>query len=258
MSRTVVITGGGTGIGSACAQLFRQQGDTVFVIGRRAAPLEDVATVSGAIPIVADVSTEEAWQQVILPHIFQHTDHIDVLICSAGGMGLGAVDKVSDALWHQSMRANLDSAFASVRGCLPSLIQQKGNVLFVGSIASFAAGPESCAYVTAKHALIGLMRSVARDFGKEGVRANAICPGWVKTPMADEEMQPLMAQHQMSLDEAYQYVCRDVPLQRPATAYEVALACRFLCSEEASMISGAALVIDGGATVVDLPTLAFT
>ena len=74
--------------------------------------------------------------------------------------------------------------------------------------------------MTAKHALIGLMRSIARDYGPLGVRANAVCPGWVATPMADEEMQPQMDAHQISLAQAYRMVCRDVPLRRPASAEE--------------------------------------
>lgn len=257
-SRTILITGGGSGIGAACAKLFTHQGDKVFIIGRRVEPLNAIAQETGAISIVADVSTQQSWNDVILPQIKMETDKIDVLVCNAGGMGLGRIEDINDEQWHQAMKANLDSAFASIRGCLSLLIESRGNVLFIGSLASLAAGPEACGYVTAKHALIGLMRSVARDYGCKGVRANAICPGWVRTPMADEEMQPLMEQHQFTLDEAYQYVCRDVPLQRPATAKEIALACRFLCSTDAAIITGAVLVIDGGATVVDLPTLAFT
>ena len=77
-------------------------------------------------------------------------------------------------------------------------------------------------------------------------------------PMADEEMQPLMAEYHLTLEQAYQRVCRDVPLRRPASAEEIAAICRFLCSEDASIITGAALVADGGSTIVDVPTLAFT
>ncbi|MCR6747034.1 SDR family oxidoreductase, partial [Klebsiella pneumoniae] len=138
-----------------------------------------------------------------------------------------------------------------------SLIARRGNVLFVASIASLAAGPQACGYVTAKHALIGLMRSVARDYGPQGVRANAVCPGWVTTPMADEEMRPLMQAEGLSLTEAYQRVCRDVPLRRPASPEEIAQASQFLCSPQAAIISGATLVADGGASIVDVPTLAF-
>nr|ELR5113541.1 SDR family oxidoreductase [Providencia stuartii] len=256
--RNIVITGGGTGIGEACAHLFTLLGDNVFIIGRRAEPLLTVAYQTGAIAITADAATETSWNEVILPQIKQHTDTIDVLICNAGAMGIGKAEDISDHQWHQAMTANLDSAFASARACLPNLVQSQGNILFIGSIASLASGPEVCRYVTAKHAIIGLMRSIARDYGRQGVRANAICPGWVKTPMADEEMQPLINQYQFTLDEAYQYVCRDVPLQRPATPKEIALACKFLCSADAAIITGTTLVIDGGATAVDLPTLAFT
>ena len=205
MSRVVVITGGGTGIGAACARLMAAAGETVFITGRRLAPLQALAEETGAV----------------------------------------------------ALESNLNSAFASVRACLPSLIARRGNVLFVASIASLAAGPQACGYVTAKHAVMGLMRSVARDYGPQGVRANAICPGWVTTPMADEEMQPLMDAQGISLEQAYQQVCRDVPLRRPASAQEIALACQFLCSPQASIISGATLVADGGASAVDVPTLAF-
>ncbi|HEC2576633.1 TPA: SDR family oxidoreductase [Raoultella ornithinolytica] len=256
MSRVVVITGGGTGIGAACARLMAAAGETVFITGRRLAPLQALAEETGAVALAGDAASGDEWQAHLLPTILERAGHIDVLICSAGGMGNGAVVETSDRQWRAALESNLNSAFASVRACLPSLIARRGNVLFVASIASLAAGPQACGYVTAKHAVMGLMRSVARDYGPQGVRANAICPGWVTTPMADEEMQPLDAQG-ISLEQAYQQVCRDVPLRRPASAQEIALACQFLCSPQASIISGATLVADGGASAVDVPTLAF-
>lgn len=257
MSRVVVITGGGTGIGAACARLMAAAGETVFITGRRLAPLQALAEETGAVALAGDAASGDEWQTHLLPTIVERAGHIDVLICSAGGMGNGAAVETSDRQWRAALESNLDSAFASVRACLPSLIARRGNVLFVASIASLAAGPQACGYVTAKHAAIGLMRSVARDYGPQGVRANAICPGWVTTPMADEEMQPLMAAQDINLEQAYQQVCRDVPLRRPASAQEIALACQFLCSPQASIISGATLVADGGASAVDVPTLAF-
>lgn len=257
MSRVVVITGGGTGIGAACARLMAAAGETVFITGRRLAPLQALAEETGAVALAGDAASGDEWQSHLLPTILERAGHIDVLICSAGGMGNGAVVETSDRQWRAALESNLNSAFTSVRACLPSLIARRGNVLFVASIASLAAGPQACGYVTAKHAVIGLMRSVARDYGPQGVRANAICPGWVTTPMADEEMQPLMDAQGISLEQAYQLVCRDVPLRRPASAQEIALACQFLCSPQASIISGATLVADGGASAVDVPTLAF-
>lgn len=228
MARVVVITGGGTGIGAACPRLMRAAGDRVFITGRREAPLQAVADETGATALVGDAADGEVWRQRLLPAILDQTGGIDVLICSAGGMGNSPAAETSDRQWREALDGNLTSAFASVRACLPSLIARRGNVLFVASIASLAAGPQACGYVTAKHALIGLMRSVARDYGPEGVRANAVCPGWVTTPMADEEMRPLMQAEGLSLTEAYQRVCRDVPLRRPASPEEIARASQFL------------------------------
>lgn len=258
MSRVAVITGGGTGIGAACARLLVQEGDRVFIVGRRREPLNALADEIGAHAVVGDAANGASWQSEILPTILSQAGRIDCLIASAGGIGLGRITEISDAQWQQALDSNLNSAFASARACLPELVNSAGNLLLVASIASLAAGPEVCGYVTAKHALIGLMRSIARDYGPLGVRANAVCPGWVTTPMADEEMQPLMAAHNLTLEQAYQQVCRDVPLRRPASAEEIAQVCRFLCSAQASIITGAALVADGGSTIVDVPTLAFT
>lgn len=258
MTRSVVITGGGTGIGAACARLLAGQGDRVFIIGRRAAPLQALAAETGATALVGDAASGDSWRDALLPQIMRQAGRIDCLIASAGGMGLGALGDMTDAEWRLALDSNLNSAFASVRACLPALVNSGGSLLLVASIASLAAGPAACGYVTAKHGLIGLMRSVARDYGPLGVRANAICPGWVTTPMADEEMQPLMAAHGWTREQAYREVCRDVPLRRPASPAEIAEACRFLCSPQASIITGATLVADGGAGAVDVPTLAFT
>lgn len=128
----------------------------------------------------------------------------------------------------------------------------------MASIAALASGPEACGYVTMKHGLIGLTRSIARDYGRHGVRCNAICPGWVRTEMADMEMSELMERKGLAgMDDAYALVTRDVPMGKPATPEDVASAVAFLCSTEASMITGAILTVDGGATAVDVPTLAF-
>lgn len=258
MARVVVITGGGTGIGAACARLMSAAGEQVFIIGRRKTMLQGVANEIGATALIGDAADGDNWREQLLPTIIDQAGGIDVLICSAGGMGNSAAADTSDYQWREALEGNLTSAFTSARACLPSLIARRGNLLFVASIASLAAGPQACGYVTAKHALIGLMRSIARDYGPQGVRANAICPGWVTTPMADEEMLPLMQAERLSLAEAYQRVCRDVPLRRAASPEEIALACQFLCSPQASIISGATLVADGGSSIVDVPTLALT
>lgn len=111
--------------------------------------------------------------------------------------------------------------------------------------------------MTAKHALIGLTRSLARDYGPQGVRVNAVCPGWVRTSMADESMRVLMERHGISLDDAYTLVTCDTPLRRPAMPDEIAAVCYFLASDEASIITGVVLPADGGSAIVNAATLAF-
>jgi NAD(P)-dependent dehydrogenase (short-subunit alcohol dehydrogenase family) len=146
----------------------------------------------------------------------------------------------------------------SARESLPELIKSRGNIVVLASIAGLFAGPDAAGYVTMKHACIGLAKSLARDYGRKGVRTNTVCPGWVTTAMADDQMQFLVEKQGFkSVDEAYALVTRDVPMGRPASAEEVSNVVCFLASPEAAMVNGAIVTVDGGASTVDLPTLAF-
>jgi len=254
--RTIVITGAGTGIGAACARQLSAQKNNVVLIGRRREPLEHVAADTGGLVLAGDAADPNIWGGFI-HQIEQHFGTIDALIACAGGHGLGSVTEIAQHDWAAALHSNLNSAFQSTRACLPLLIKSKGSIVLLGSIAGLFAGGGVCGYTTAKHALIGLNHSLARDYGPQGVRVNCVCPGWVRTPMADEEMQPLMQHYNESLDAAYARVTADVPLRRPATSDEIANICRFLISEEASIVTGAVIVADGGSTIVDVPTLAF-
>lgn len=255
--RTVAITGAGTGIGAACARTYAAEGANLVLIGRRREPLEEVARETGALVLVGDAACPATWEGFVTL-IRQRYGGLDVLLACAGGHGLGSATQTSPHTWEAALRSNLDTAFYSARACLPMLLQTRGSIVLIGSIASLAAGPEVCGYTTAKHALLGLNRSLARDYGPHGVRVNTVCPGWVRTPMADEEMQPLMDCYNETLQQAYDRVCADVPLRRPASAEEIARVCHFLASSDASIITGATLVADGGSSIVDVPTLAYT
>jgi meso-butanediol dehydrogenase/(S,S)-butanediol dehydrogenase/diacetyl reductase len=119
------------------------------------------------------------------------------------------------------------------------------------------SGTDGAAYVTSKAAMLGLARSIAVDYGPSGIRANALCPGWVETPMGDQSMETLMTQHGISLGEAYRLVTQHIPLRRPATSDEIAACCLFLASEESSIVTGTTLVADGGGLAVDLTEVAW-
>ena len=255
--KVALITGGGTGIGAACAKRFAAEGARVAVLGRRRELVEATAAQIGALPLVADAAKSADMRNAVA-EVVQRFGGVDVLVANAGGHGLGKAHETHDESWAQARLANLDTAFVAARETLPSLLERRGNIVIVSSIAGLAAGPEVCGFTTFKHALIGLTRSLARDYGAHGVRVNAVCPGWVRTPMADEEMQPLMQQHGFTLDQAYAWVTRDVPLQRAASPEEIASVCHFLASDAASIVTGAVIVADGGSTIVDVPTLAFS
>jgi meso-butanediol dehydrogenase / (S,S)-butanediol dehydrogenase / diacetyl reductase len=255
--KAVLITGGGTGIGAACAQTFSQAGARVAVMGRRKEAVAEVADRIGGLALAGDAARTEDMRAGVI-RVIETFGGLDVLIANAGGHGIGAAAETDDEAWARARVANLDTSFVAAREALSALIQRRGAIVFVASIAALAAGPEVCGYTTFKHAQLGLMRSLARDYGPRGVRVNAVCPGWVRTPMADEEMKVLMQSRGITLDEAYSLVTANVPLRRPATPDEIAAVCRFLASDEASIITGATIVADGGSTIVDVPTIAFS
>jgi len=255
--KTAVITGGGTGIGAAVARRMAAEGANIALVGRRPDPLRTVAEETGGAVFAADAADTPSMRKAIAD-IAERFGHIDILIANAGGHGVGPTISMSDETWEQAIRLNLNTAFVSARETLPHLIERKGNIVMLASIAGLFAGPDAAGYVTMKHGCIGLAKSLARDYGRRGVRTNTVCPGWVTTAMADEQMEFLVEKHGLSsIEEAYRLVTKDVPLGRPASAEDVANAVCFLASAEAAMINGAVLTVDGGAGTVDLPTLAF-
>ena len=254
--KVALVTGGGTGIGAGCARRFAREGARVAVMGRRPEMIGQVAAEINGLAVCGDASSTTD-VRAALDAVVKTYGGLDILVTCAGTTDVGAALETDDALWARCLSSNLTSAFVAARESLPFLIERRGTIVIVSSIAGLAAGPDVCGYVTTKHALIGLTRSLARDYGPQGVRANAVCPGWVITPMGDMDMVAIQEREGISREEAYVLVTQNVPLRRPATAEEIAAACLFLASGEASIITGAVLVADGGATVVDLPTLAF-
>ncbi|MGP3534529.1 SDR family NAD(P)-dependent oxidoreductase [Microbacterium sp. RD1] len=253
----VAITGGGTGIGAAAAERFAREGWRVAVVGRRPALLDAVAARTGALPVTADAADPRQAAGAIAT-ILEAYGRLDAVVANAGGHGFATLEATTDEDWAASLRGNLDSAFVFLRAAVEPLRRARGSVVVVSSLAGLAAGPSTLGYTTAKHALIGLTRSIARDYGNDGVRANAICPGWVRTPMADAEMDEFAAAAGLpDRATAYRTVTADVPLARPAEPAEIADVIHFLASPASSYITGAVLPVDGGADSVDLPTTAF-
>lgn len=256
--KVVLVTGAGTGIGAATCRRVVEEGGRVVLMGRRAEPINAVAaTINSDDAVFAFAGDAGARDDVTnaVQEALSRFGKLDAVVACAGTVETGSVLDLSDDGWRRQLHSNLDTAYYTAKGSLPSLIESNGAFIVVSSIAGLQAMPMTCGYVTAKHAVIGLIKSIAMDYGPQGVRANAVCPGWIRTPMADDEMAPIMARETVTLEGAYEHVTSDTPLRRAGDAAEVADLCCFLSSDRARLITGSVMTIDGGSTVVCVPTL---
>jgi meso-butanediol dehydrogenase / (S,S)-butanediol dehydrogenase / diacetyl reductase len=255
--KVAIVSGGGTGIGAATARVFAREGARVVVTGRRAEPLQAVAAEIDGRAVAGD-TTDDDRVRAAVAEARDAFGGLDVVVANAGlGFG-GAAADVDDERWQQTLDVNLTGAFRLARAAIPSLVERGGgSIVLVSSVSALVSGTDGAAYVTSKAAMLGLARSIAVDYGPSGIRANALCPGWVETPMGDESMETLMTKHGISLGEAYRLVTQHIPLRRPATADEIAACCLFLASDESSIVTGTTLVADGGGLAVDLTEVAW-
>lgn len=251
-SRVALVTGGGTGIGAATARRLAADGYAVAVTGRRSEPIEAIAEELGGLAVVADTGVEADAARAVAETVERHGG-LDALVLNAGIGGEGTLLDVTPATFEDVFRVNVTGAFLTARAALPHLLARRGAIVAVSSVAGLRAGPASLAYCSSKAALTMLTRCLAVDHGPDGVRANCICPGWVRTPMADGEMDSLG----LSREDAYALVSRDVPLRRASTPEEIAGSIAWLLSDDAAYVNGAVIPVDGGVTVVDVGTLAF-
>lgn len=257
MPPSVLITGGGTGIGAAVARRMASAGFGVCVTGRRRAPLDLLAGEIDGLGVVADTTDPDAVAAAVA-QCAERFGRLDALVISAGVGASGAVGEQTLERWNAVLETNLTGAFLACRTALPYLLDAGGAIVIVSSLAGLRAGPKSAAYCASKGGLIMLTQSVAVDYGPLGVRANCVCPGWIRTPMADTEMDALMQERGApDREAAYALATSEVPARRPGTANEVADVVAWLLSPAASYINGAVLAVDGGAAVVDVGTLAF-
>jgi NAD(P)-dependent dehydrogenase (short-subunit alcohol dehydrogenase family) len=247
-----VVTGAATGIGRATARALARDGYAVALVGRRAGPLEELAAELGAdaMAAAADVTAAEQAAAAIGAAV-ERFGGIDVLVNNAGVGDSGALLDESLERWEETLRINLTGSFIATQVALPHLIERRGNVVNVASINGVLAGPGWTSYCVSKAGLIMLAKCVANDYGRQGVRANAVCPGWVRTPMGDDDMDKVARAHGTDREGAYELVHRQHPLGRPAEPEEIADVIAFLASPKAAYVTGATVMVDGGTTVVD-------
>lgn len=234
-----LVTGGGAGIGAACAARLADDGMTVIVADRDGAAAERVAAQVGGHAAVADVADPAAVDALIAAIVRDH-GALDVAVNNAGigGAQLGVAD-LTDEQWVETRSINFDGVFYCMRAELRAMrARGAGVIVNMASILSVVAWPNAAPYTAAKHGVLGLTRSAALDYAAEGIRVNAVGPGFISTELVRSGLS----------DEVYDQLAGLHPLGRMGLPEEVADLVSFLASDRATNITGAYFPIDGGYT----------
>ena len=239
MSRVVVVTGGGRGIGRAVVERFAAAGDHVVALGRDLDALH--ATPAAAVE-ACDVTDEAA-----VAEVFARIGRVDVAVNNAGVSTSAPLARTTLEDWRTQLDVNATGAFLCTRAVLPGMLERgTGRVVTIASTAGRAGSRYTAAYTASKHAAVGLMRAVAAEVAGTGVTANAVCPAFVRTDMTRRSVQRIAAATGRPEAEAEAALAGAAPLGRLLEPGEVAFAVAFLAAPEAGAINGQTLLLDGG------------
>lgn len=241
--KVALISGAGTGIGAAAAQLFAAQGARVMLCGRRREPLEAMvaqirAQGGEADWVQADVTDEQSIERAV-SHTLERFGPLDVMVNNAVNYTWGPLAQLSTADWHKSLRGSLDVAFFGTRAAFRAMQGRGGSIINMGSVAGLLGSPGLSAYGAAKAGVVNFSRAVALEGAPEKIRVNVVIPGIVWSEGTREAMRS---------EQMIEATARAVPLGRIGQPEEVGNAILFLASNEASYITGQTLVVDGGKT----------
>ena len=242
--KVAIVTGAGSGIGEAGAAIMAREGAHVVIFDRDGDRAKAVADRIGSVAVAVDVADDAALQAAIAAVLARH-GRIDILHNHAGIQVEGDLEQVSPQDFDASWSVNVRAHFMAARAVVPMMKAQGGGVILnTSSSSGIQFDREMIAYATTKHAVIAMTRQMAGDYGRHGIRVNALCPGWVDTPFN----APFMAQ--MGGRAALEaYIAERVPLGRWARMEEMAEPILFLVSDRSSYMTGQVLVVDGGETV---------
>ncbi|CAN7761029.1 glucose 1-dehydrogenase [Rhizobium leguminosarum bv. viciae] len=247
--KSVIVTGVASGLGRAVAQSLAKEGAKLVLVDRAKDQLENFVLAlrnaeAEVVEVVGDVSQEETSKQAVALALSRFGT-LDILINNAGINPTGTISQTDPTTWQQALDINLKSAYLFCREAIPHMVKAgRGVIVNTASIAGQRASTAESVYAVSKAGLIMLTRTIARDYGAKGIRANAICPGVLESVMADR-LTRMSADQVAARDQSF---APTVPLGRLGTYEEIAKATLFLASEDASYVNGAQLTVDGGLT----------
>lgn len=253
-NKRVVITGAGRGIGRDMALAFARAGARVAVSSRSQAELDEVvalmADVGGrGLAVVADV-VDVGQVAGLQTAVHQTFGGCDILINNAGTARSHRFLDHPDELWQQMLNVNLTGVYNVTKAFVPGMVEQKwGRIINVASIASKVGSPYIAAYVAAKHGVLGLTRALAAELVRYQITVNAICPGYVDTPLTDVSVANIMAQTEMTEPQARKVLENMSPQKRLITVEEVTAVALMLSQETARGITGQGINVDGGSVM---------
>lgn len=244
--RHALITGGGTGIGAATAELLHAAGVRISLLGRRMEPLLDVARVTDGAAIQCDVSDHDSIHRAF-DEARAKNGLIDLLIVNAGIAESAPFHKMTRESWDRIIGVNLTGAFDTVQAGLPDLLKaEDARVVFIASVASLRGVPYAAHYAASKHGLLGLMRSMAAEYAKSRMTVNAICPGYVDTPMTDQSVSRVSQITGRGEGDARSAITNMNASGRLVDPKAIANLVLTVCLPLSRDINGAAITIDGG------------
>jgi NAD(P)-dependent dehydrogenase (short-subunit alcohol dehydrogenase family) len=239
-----LVTGGGTGIGLAIARALAAEGALVTITGRRLEVLQEVAD-DGLYPLAMDVTDESAQRETIAKAVAARGP-IQICVANAGIAEGRALQKTEMDLWRRIMATNLDGAFVTIREAMRSMVQADwGRVIAVSSIAGIRGLKGGGAYAASKHGLIGLIRSYSEEYLGGPITFNALCPGYVDTPIIDANLDAIQKRG-FSQEQAMEMMVGSNLHKRLIDADEVAQAALWLCAPSAASVNGQTINIAGG------------
>jgi len=240
--KRVLVTGSTMGIGRGAAEMFLEAGATVAINGRKPETVaETVQQLRSprAVAVAGDVATVTGCDE-LLRNAIALLGGLDVLVNNVGICPLSYMMDVTEEHWNQVIAVNLRSAFFCSKFALPALRRSKGNVVMVASIAGLCAGPtDSFVYGISKGGMINMTKGLAIELATDGIRVNAVCPGYIDTPM-------IQAENEATSGQVHEFIRNTTPLRRVGSVRECASSILYFASDLASYCTGAVLSNDGG------------